>query len=374
MIRTKILFTIPNFNTAGSGKALLKIALGLNKNKFESHIACKTNEGVFFEEVKNSGIPVHVFEYQPKARPISRLLKESWKISRKLKEINPDIIHSFHYNNNYTEALAAKLAGIPWVYTKKNMNWGGSGANSWKIRSRLARKIVVQNTDMKQRFFPNVDKTTFISRGIDCKYFAPTPVQPEIREKMNTPQNARIVIAVANIFPVKGIEYLIDAFAQLQPQFTNWHLWIVGDHETKHGRELTEKVKNKNWHSFIRFSGKQKDVRPFLNHAEIFVLPTKAVGEGSPVALLEAMANSKAVLGANVPGIKDQLAQYPENVFEAENIDSLKEKLEALMNSSVEENQRLGREFQKHAEENYSLEKEIKLHELLYESIIDLSK
>ena len=41
-------------------------------------------------------------------------------IFRKLKI---DLIHSFHYGSDYSEALAAKFAGIPWVYTKKNMNW-----------------------------------------------------------------------------------------------------------------------------------------------------------------------------------------------------------------------------------------------------------
>ena len=34
-IKIKILFTIPNFDTAGSGKALLNIALRLDREKFE---------------------------------------------------------------------------------------------------------------------------------------------------------------------------------------------------------------------------------------------------------------------------------------------------------------------------------------------------
>lgn len=126
----KILYTIPNFNTAGSGRALLNIAKGLDKNKFEVHIACKIDEGEFFKVVKDSGIPVHVFNYEAPMRPVFQLLKQAWKISRKLKEIKPDIIHSFHYSNNYGEALSAKLAGAKWVFTKKNMMWGSDGANA----------------------------------------------------------------------------------------------------------------------------------------------------------------------------------------------------------------------------------------------------
>ena len=45
--RIKILFTIPNFDTAGSGKALLNIAMRLDNNTFESHICCSLNNGEF---------------------------------------------------------------------------------------------------------------------------------------------------------------------------------------------------------------------------------------------------------------------------------------------------------------------------------------
>ena len=50
--RIKILYTIPNFDTAGSGKALLNIAKKLNPDKFEVEIACLHNRGLFFKEVE----------------------------------------------------------------------------------------------------------------------------------------------------------------------------------------------------------------------------------------------------------------------------------------------------------------------------------
>ena len=46
--RLKILYTIPNFDTAGSGIPLLKIASSLDKNYFESNIACLLDRGELF--------------------------------------------------------------------------------------------------------------------------------------------------------------------------------------------------------------------------------------------------------------------------------------------------------------------------------------
>lgn len=295
--KIRVLFTIPNFDTAGSGKALLNVAKGLDEKQFEAHIACLHDRGSFFQVVKDSGIPIHVFSFVSPARPILKLLGASWKVSRLLKKIKPDIIHSFHYSADYTEPLAAKLAGIPWVFTKKNMSWGGASKNAWKLRSALASGIAIQNTDMEKEFYPKSDRTMLIPRGVNVKAFAPQVPKSEVRSQMQTPLEKRLIICVANMVPVKGIELLIEVWEELASEFPDWMIWLVGDDENDYGQFLKKLVIEKKLDTSVRFAGKQSEVRPYLDHAEIFVLPTKDEGrrEGSPVALLEAMANGKVV-------------------------------------------------------------------------------
>lgn len=366
----RILFTIPNFNTAGSGKALLNIAKGLDKNKFEVHIACKTDEGEYFKVVKDSGIPVHVFNYEAPMRPVSALVKQGWKISRIIKSIRPDIIHSFHYSNNYGEAVAARLSGAKWVFTKKNMIWGSDGANAWKIRSALASKIIIQNDEQKQRFYPKSSKTVKIERGIHLeKFFAAVP-DSALRERFKTPTDARIIITVANLAPVKGVQYLLEAFSKLSGTYPDWHLWIVGDDKNETGRTLKDFTEQREVTNRVHFTGVQQDVRAYLDHAEIFVLPTKATGEGSPVALIEAMANGKVVLGSAVPGIIDQLKHVPNHLFEPENAESLVQKLEHFLKNDIATNKVLGQSFYKHAQVNYSIAREVQQHEEVYRSLV----
>ena len=52
MGKIKILYVIPNFDTAGSGKVLYDLAKNLNKEKFQVEIACKNAKGAFFNEVE----------------------------------------------------------------------------------------------------------------------------------------------------------------------------------------------------------------------------------------------------------------------------------------------------------------------------------
>lgn len=372
MKKIRVLFTIPNFDTAGSGRALLNIALALDKSRFEPHILCRHDRGAFFKVVKDSGIPVHVFEYIPNERPILQMLKSCYKVSRKIKKINPDIVHSFHYAANYSEALAARMAGAKWVFTKKNMSWGGGSKNAWKVRSFLANKIAVQNTDMQKEFYPKSKKTVLIPRGVVLDNFKASEPLPQIREQMQTREDERILICVANFVPVKGIETLIKAFVSIAPQFPEWVLWLVGDDKNDYGQTLHKLVAELDFESKIKFSGKQMNVLDYLNHAEIFVLPTLNEGrkEGSPVAMLEAMANSKVVLGSRVPGIKDQLKELPEHLFTSKDEKDLSGKLSNLMVKDRIELQELGATFLLPVTDNYSIEKEVERHEQFYLSLV----
>lgn len=374
MRKIRILYTIPNFDTAGSGKALLNIALRLDREIFEPHILCLHRKGAFFKVVEESGIPIHVFDYLPKERPFIRMFRECWSVSRKLKAINPDLMHSFHYSANYTEALAAKLALIPWVFTKKNMSWGGSSANSWKFRSFFAKKIAVQNTDMIKKFYAKSKKIFLIPRGVVVANFKESIAKPTIKVEMETGIDHRILICVANFIPVKGLEVLVTAFSKIEKDHPNWVLWLIGENKNEYGAVIQELVAKLKLKGKVVFAGKKMNVIDYLNHAEIFILPTLEKGEGTPVAMLEAMANSKAVLGSCVPGISDQLEGFENHLFIPNNASDLAHKMNLLMQKSPGELKEIGTTFYKLVSVNYAIEVEVKTHEDFYLQVLNRSE
>ena len=78
--RIRILFTIPNFHTAGSGRVLYDLVNGLDSSKFEIEIACKHDKGDFFKEVVALGHPIHLFGTTTAYRPYLSLLQRVWGI------------------------------------------------------------------------------------------------------------------------------------------------------------------------------------------------------------------------------------------------------------------------------------------------------
>lgn len=369
--KKKILFTIPNFDTAGSGKALLKIAKRLDKQRFEPMICCMHDRGAFFEVVRQSGIPVHISPYTADMSSRLKGLRQVWRIARFFRKLRPDIIHSFHYAPDYSEALAVKLAGIKWVYTKKNMNWGGASKNGWRLRSWLADGIIAQNTDMMRNFFPGWEKVALIPRGVDVEEFSPGTTPDDIQKRLDLAPGDRLILCVANLVPVKGVEVLLEAFEKITTAFPNVKLAIVGDGRSEYGENLKKLAARIIPKDRIKFTGKVLNVADYLNMASIFVLPTLNQGrqEGSPVSLLEAMAKGVPVLASNVAGIRDQLSNFPESLFEPGNADVLSKKLAQLLRKPEKEQTVLGQQLRQEVLSRFTLEREVRDHESFYNKI-----
>lgn len=364
--RVKIGFSIPNFDTAGSGKALLKVATNLDKTKFEPHIICFHNRGEFFKAVKKSEIPIHIIQYTHPMKPYYLGLWNALKTSFLLRKLNLDLIHSFHYAADYSEALSARLANIKWVYTKKNMNWGGASKNGWLVRSYLANRIIIQNTDMKKIFFPKSKKTDLIPRGVDTIEFKPD-IKTNLKSDLKL-LDFRILVCVANLVPVKGLEILIESFGAIHKDFEDWKILIVGEDGNAYGRSLKEMVTDMKLTHKILFQGKQANIREYLAIAEAFALPTLDSGrkEGSPVSVLEAMSCELNVLGSNISGIRDQLKDFPENLVTPGEVREWSFKLSKVFSNTKQENKELGRLFRILVLNKYDISREVELSEQVY--------
>ncbi len=369
--RIRILYTIPNFDTAGSGKALLNVALGLNPNVFEVYIVCSHNRGDFFKVVKSSGISVYVFNYTCTMKPYLKGLWTCFKISKKFKALKPDIVHSFHYAADYSEPLAVRLAGVKWIYTKKNMNWGGASKNSWKLRTLLANKVVAQNEDMLSNFFSKLKKVTLIPRGVNTIVFQPLKPDVKLRLLWNLKDTDRILCCVANLSPIKGIDILLKAFKNVYLNHLEWKLILVGDTSSSYGKDMIQLSKDLGIYEEVRFCGKQFDVVDYINLSEVVVLPTLDKGEGSPVSLLEAMACQKNVLASNVSGIKDQLSKFPEHLVQPGDVGPWSKALEHVLSNSVQVNIEQGQILREHVLNCYTIEREVTLCESMYLNLLN---
>lgn len=352
----KILYTIPNFDTAGSGKVLYDLANGLDKNEFEVHIACHHSNGSFFKEVKKLGLPIHLIPTTQPLRPYFTLFKRVSPFTLFIKKNRFDIVHSWHWSSDWSEVLAIRRAGAKYVFTKKAMSWGNV---HWKIKSFLAHFIITLNPEMQVNFTYKKSQQ-LIPLGVDMEVY-----KHELFKKKEVTGTFKVV-TVANLVAVKGIEVLIQAIKKVKNRSVE--LEIIGDDTTDYAHTLKKLVEELDLTDAIKFIGKQTDVRSFLVAADLYVIPSYK--EGMPMALVEAMAMGIPVLGSNIPGINYVLRDFPHLLFEAGNVAQLSAAIQHWMKTSSAEREEQGAALQAYCQEHYSIEQSIRVHEELYQKLM----
>jgi glycosyltransferase involved in cell wall biosynthesis len=364
--KIKVLYTTPNFNTAGSGKSVYDLVKRLDRNIFDPEICCFHDKGAFFKEVEALGVKIHLFPFETNYRPWLTFFFRILKIRAFFKLNKFDIIHSWHWSSDISEPLAAKLAGIPYVYTKKAMGWEG---RYWKLRSQLSSKVIVVNEDMIAFYFSKmIQKAVQFPLAIDVERYQPTLPSESLREQLGLSSDDFVIISVANLVEVKGIEVLLEAVNQLHNSKVK--VLIVGGDSSEYAIALKSKYKTC---SHINFIGKKLDVRPYLALSDLFVIPTKDEGrrEGIPNAPLEAMSMKCIVLGSDISGVRDILKVFPDCMFKADDIASLKRKIETVMNLPESDRMKLEEQMRKRVIDEFSIDDFIDRHQSLYLELLD---
>ena len=90
------------------------------------------------------------------------------------------------------------MAGVKWIYTKKNMGWYGSSYRGWKLRSWLADGIICQNKNMLQKYFINWKKTKLIPIGVDTHEYKKKSGDTNLKKRWGIPIDSRIIISVSH--------------------------------------------------------------------------------------------------------------------------------------------------------------------------------
>lgn len=220
-----------------------------------------------------------------------------------LKKHQFDVVHVSGGSWQYKGAIAGWLAGckVLWHLNDTKMpsfikSFFRPCANKFthgfivaaeKVRSYYLEELKIGN-----------NKPVFeIQSPVDCSFFNPDVVEPD--PKISSSKGINIVL-VANINPVKGVEYFLRMAGELNKSYSNLNFWIVGplyDSQKAYFDELMD-IKDQIGVTNCFFYGACSDVRRVLKSADIYVC--SSVAEASPLAVWEAMAMEKPVVSTDV--------------------------------------------------------------------------
>ena len=233
-----------------------------------------------------------------------------YKLSRLLKRKKVDILHCHRHQATIYGTLAAKLAGVPIVFSHvhgidRTKNWRRGFINY--VVLRWVNKFLTVGESVKEDVIktnPVVRAEQVLSLGNSIEYeiFADVQVSKEQAKKQIGLQADSFVFGtLARMAPNKGQIYLIRAFEKVQKALPSAQLVFIGDGRL---RGELESQAQRLVPNCVHFLGHREDVPQLLKAIDVYVQPSIG-SEGLPKGLLEAMA-------VGVPCIASSVGAVPE--------------------------------------------------------------
>ncbi len=288
-----------------------------------------------------------------------RTLRE---IKKLYKELSPIKVFTYQAKSTIYGGIAARMIGGIQVYPM--IGGVGSVFLSDTLKARLLRFIVTfeyrvaikkaaavffQNADDEQTFRNNgIITNQTICRlpgsGVNTEWFMPMKLPSEIA-----------FLLVARLIKDKGVMEYLEACVLLKNCFRDKDIrcLLVGPFDTNPtavSKELIESYVDK---GIIEYYGNQDDVRPYIEQCSVFVLPSYR--EGTPKAVLEAMACGRVIITTDTVGCKETVINE-KNGFLVPIKDSLAvfDKMKYLVNNP-EKIASMAKESRKIAEERFDV-------------------
>jgi len=217
------------------------------------------------------------------------------------------------------------------------------------------------------------EKIKVIPNGINVNEFGNFDEEEliKIKEKYSIDRDKIVIMFAGTITPRKGVMCLLKAMEMIiNSGCNNVFLALAG--ATNLDRKYFEEVYNftrKKIKDYVKFLGiiPYEDLKVLYSACDIFVLPS--FREGDPIALKEALASGKPLIGSNVSGIPMQIRDgWNGFLIEPGNEKQLAEKLKYLIENEGER-KRMGRNSRRLAEEEFDWSKIAKMYLKVYEGI-----
>jgi len=363
--RGRVAQLISSDGPGGAERVVADVATALQSSGVETVVFLPVNgEGWLASQLEGSGVSIEYYSIErPWSPPSARRLAEAFRRHRIA------VAHSHEFAMGVYGAWASWLVGIPHVVT---MHGGRYYAE--RVRRRLALRAAAALS--AQMVAVSMTCARDISRGIGIRRsrirmipngvrFTP-PQRVTLREELRLRPDDRLVVAVGNLYPVKGHVNLIDAFGLIASRHPNLHIAISGRGAL--ADSLMARARAYELQHRVHLLGLRSDVSGVLAAADIFALPS--LSEGMPLALLEAMFARCPIVASDVGDVSVALENGRDGVLVPPGDPlSLAEAIDRLLTHPAEAHA-LGERAARRANAEYDLSRMVDRYVGVYESAL----
>ena len=318
--RLRVMRLFSRLNIGGPSLHVVLLTAGLRSRGYETLLVVgreEKREGNLLEWARQRDVECWRIEGLGRAiRPLSDL-RAGWQLFRLMRRFRPSIVHTHTAKAGLLGRVAAFLAGAPVVVHTFHGHvlrgyFGPLGTAALglteKLLARATSALVAVSGSVRQELvdlgIASADKIRVIPLGLELEALAAPLPRGGLRRSHGVPDDSPLVGCVGRLVPIKDLETFLHAAADVHAACPEVHFSLVGDGEQRTALEAVSRRLGLT--GAVHFHGWQRDMGAVYGDLDLVV--NSSVNEGTPVALIEALAAGRPVIATRVGGTPDLLA------------------------------------------------------------------
>jgi glycosyltransferase involved in cell wall biosynthesis len=369
MTKIRILHLINNFADSSISRIVERIVRSLDTRQFEWHVGDLGGFGEMEAALKSLGVETVHFSEKQAEGPVTQRIRD-YVMSHEIQ-----IVHT-HTPRTILAASRAGLKNVPQVATKhllttpKDRRWGVLYTALDYATLYLPDRIVPVSESMAAEIksLPGMQTRSVIPvrNAIPCEEFYQPESRRTARQSLGFGSDQVVFGYTGRLDPVKRIDLLLHAFAEVLTSQPNVRLLVVG--EGSQSKELEALAQTLGIASAVTWTGFRADVARLLAALDVYVQPSH--NEGLSLSILEAMAAGKPVIATDVGGAREVLHHRETGMLIPPRASkALTSTMLELAQSPVLRLQ-LGEAAKEHVFDKFALEKMVSAYGRIYQSLI----
>jgi glycosyltransferase involved in cell wall biosynthesis len=237
------------------------------------------------------------------------------RLVRLMRQMRPDVVHTHMAKAGTIGRLAARICGVPLVVHTYHGHVFHSYFSPLKTRVFLTieralglttNRIIVlgdgQRDEIASYGVAPLRKLVPIRLGLELGQFLHAEnLRGELRRELGFSMATPLVGIVARLVPIKAHEVFLQAAAGVHTALPTAQCLVIGDGERRD--ELAHMAGQLGLTGWVHFLGWRQDMARV--YADLDVVALTSLNEGSPVALIEALAAARPVVSTAVGGVPE---------------------------------------------------------------------
>ena len=275
--------------------------------------------GPFVAELESSGVRHVPLTHATRAFSPFDDLRALRELTRVLRSVGPEIVHTHNPKPGIYGRLAARAAHVPIVVNtvhglyalpedklaKRTVVYGLERIAATCSHAELLQNV--EDLDVLRKLRISDEKLHVLGNGIDLERFDPDRIEvrrrKELREGWGIPDDAVVCGVVGRLVWEKGYREIFSAARALAHATPELHFVVIGPDDDAKVDGLTRDDRHTaSEHANITFAGMRDDIEDCYTAFDLFALASYR--EGFPRAAMEAAAMRLPVVATDIRGCR----------------------------------------------------------------------